>query len=557
MKYEFNKMINGKGKRGRIEHTAFQKAEVNTMYISKRNKDTVLKASKLSDKIIQAFIDSKKYDFNIYYGKDGKDNILLGAFDNASIKGSNYIIVSGKNKEIENITATNINSHYLYLMMLAWNIFFQDKEAIKQYAALNFDDGMLDSDQAKQVFTLNDNIYWTAKNLDGLNIQDETNDNVDVKTVATQYVDCLESNITSLLSDNLATTNAALRIGIPNDIPLYVAPQAKSNNQKVDAKKDVLDKKYFIYKDVNELKEFPEDLVIRYKSGQEAFEKYAPTLDDEMFSLVRALKRMNVVCLTGEAGGGKTTIASAIAGCLGLPLVTINGNNDTDFASMILDYGAKDGSTFAIEKPALQAYIHGGLVVIDEITRIKGEMSTALNAMLDTRQYYDAPNGVQYKKNPNFKVICTMNQGAGYSTEELDTSLIDRFNIIKYVQDPKKELAVEIVSNATGFVNKDIVGKMWEVKTLIDNKAREEEAISRTSMRGVIDWINQAFITGEFVQSAIDTIVGKLILKDSSVYSQDVDYLENDCDNELIAYAVSEIKDFFEDEEVDFDDYIL
>lgn len=97
---------------------------------------------------------------------------------------------------------------------------------------------------------------------------------------------------------------------------------------------------------------------------------------------------------------------------------------------------------------------------------------------------------------------------------------------------------------------------MWDVKTLIDEKAREEEAISRTSLRGVIDWINQSFITGEFVESAINTIIGKLILKDSSIYSQNIDYLMNDCDNELVAYAVSEIKDMFEDEDcldTDFD----
>ena len=558
MKYEFEKMIMGKGRKNlRIPDTAFSKGEISTQFYSRKNNSTTLKKSVLSDKIVNAIVSAQKLDFNIFFGqKDGLD-VFIGAFDNASVPGSNYIIMFSDRKKITKIAATNINSHYLYTMLLAYNLYCKDKEAIKYYSEIDTTTGMIDSDQQKQLFILNDNIYWTAKELDGINVLDSNTAKDDIIEIINEVVPHLTSNITSLLNENMVVITSSLKVNIDRDIPLYEVPVIVSKRKNSsEYKKEVLNKNYFIYKDEKELAGLPEELVIRYKSGQEAFEKYASTMDDDIFPLVKALTKMNVICLTGEAGGGKTTIASAIAGCLGLPLITINGNNDTDYASMILDYGAKNGTTFAIEKPALLAYIHGGVVVIDEITRIKGEMSTALNAMLDTRQYYDAPNGIQYKKNPNFKVICTMNQGAGYSTEELDTSLIDRFNIVKYIQDPKKELAIEIISNSTGYTNKDIINKMWDVKTLIDEKAREEEAISRTSLRGVIDWINQSFITGEFVESAINTIIGKLILKDSSIYSQNIDYLINDCDNELVAYAVSEIKDMFEDEDcldTDFD----
>lgn len=510
MKYEFEKMIMGKGRKNlRIPDTAFSKGEISTQFYSRKNNSTTLKKSVLSDKIVNAIVSAQKLDFNIFFGqKDGLD-VFIGAFDNASVPGSNYIIMFSDRKKITKIAATNINSHYLYTMLLAYNLYYKDKEAIKYYSEIDTTTGMIDSDQQKQLFILNDNIYWTAKELDGINVLDSNTAKDDIIEIINEVVPHLTSNITSLLNENMVVITSSLKVNIDRDIPLYEVPVIVSKRKNSsEYKKEVLNKNYFIYKDEKELAGLPEELVIRYKSGQEAFEKYASTMDNDIFPLVKALTKMNVICLTGEAGGGKTTIASAIAGCLGLPLITINGNNDTDYASMILDYGAKNGTTFAIEKPAL------------------------------------------------FKVICTMNQGAGYSTEELDTSLIDRFNIVKYIQDPKKELAIEIISNSTGYTNKDIINKMWDVKTLIDEKAREEEAISRTSLRGVIDWINQSFITGEFVESAINTIIGKLILKDSSIYSQNIDYLMNDCDNELVAYAVSEIRDMFEDEDcldTDFD----
>lgn len=359
-----------------------------------------------------------------------------------------------------------------------------------------------------------------------------------------------------MLIDNLAINNAALKLGVDKNIPGYTAPEVvmpkTMKERQEEIKKDVLAKKYFKFKTEAAIHKagFPDDLIIRWKSGQEAFIKNAKNLSLESFGLVKSLSRQSVACLTGEAGGGKTTIAQTIAGCLGLPLVTVNGNADTDFASMILDYAAKDGETYAVLKPALLAYVHGGVVVIDEISRIKGEMSTALNAMLDKRDYYDAPNGVQYKKSKDFKVICTMNQGAGYTTEELDTSLIDRFNKIMFVPDPEKGLAVNIIADSTGFKNKEIIEKMWDIKTMIDAKAREVEAISRTSLRGVIDWIDEAYVTGELVESAITTIIGKLMLKDEFISSGDKNYLLNECDNELVTYALESVISDLEDIEI-------
>lgn len=141
-------------------------------------------------------------------------------------------------------------------------------------------------------------------------------------------------------------------------------------------------------------------------------------------------------------------------------------------------------------------------------------------------------------------------QGAGYTTEELDTSLIDRFNKIMFVPDPEKGLAVNIIADSTGFKNKEIIEKMWDIKTMIDAKAREVEAISRTSLRGVIDWIDEAYVTGELVESAITTIIGKLMLKDEFISSGDKNYLLNECDNELVTYALESVISDLEDIEI-------
>lgn len=562
-KFNINSAAYSRGVRS-IANCAFQPKDTKEKFVSKRNlgNSNKIKVSILSDKIVKALFESKEYAYNIFHGKKGDTDYFLGTFDVGSVTGPNYIALEMKSDTIVNAMGTNAYSHNLYTIMACILSFKRDKEFVKYYNELDLSQGYIDTNQEQPLFILNDVIYWFTKKLfDGKPFLDKKDNEIKVQNFIEETAEIVNENITSCLSDNIAITNAALKIGIDKDIPLYHVPEIKmplSLKERLKVvKSDSLKKKYFRYQTVDDLKKanFPDDLIIRWKSGQEAFDKNAKNLSLDSFSLVKSLQRQSVVCLTGEAGGGKTTIAQTIAGCLGLPLITINGNADTDYASMILDYAAKDGETYAVLKPALLAYIHGGVVVIDEITRIKGEMSTALNAMLDKRDFYDAPNGVQYKKSQDFKVICTMNQGVGYTTEELDTSLIDRFNKVMFVPDPEKDLAVSIISDATGYKNRNTIEKMWDIKTLIDSKAREIEAISRTSLRGVIDWVNEAGITGELVESAISTILGKLMLKDEFISSNDRDYLLNECDNELITFSLESIIDSLEDIEILDEDF--
>ena len=557
-KFKMDSICYGRGVR-QIKNCAFSTKDTSDKFVSKKNKgnSSNQKLSVLSNKIVDALFDAHEYGFNIFHGVKGKNEYFLGTFDRGSVSGPNYIGIILKGDKLVKAGYTNVFSHNLYVMMMAILAFRQDKEFLQNYAKVDLSNGLIDTNQEQQLFVLNDCIYWvTKKLLEDSEIIDKKERAEDLDSFLEDFPENLQENITSVLVDNLAINNAALKLGVDKNIPGYTAPEVvmpkTMKERQEEIKKDVLAKKYFKYKTEAAIHKagFPDDLIIRWKSGQEAFVKNAKNLSLESFGLVKSLSRQSVACLTGEAGGGKTTIAQTIAGCLGLPLVTVNGNADTDFASMILDYAAKDGETYAVLKPALLAYVHGGVVVIDEISRIKGEMSTALNAMLDKRDYYDAPNGVQYKKSKNFKVICTMNQGAGYTTEELDTSLVDRFNKIMFVPDPEKGLAVNIIADATGFKNKEIIEKMWDIKSMIDAKAREVEAISRTSLRGVIDWIDEAYVTGELVESAITTIIGKLMLKDEFISSGDKDYLLNECDNELVTYALESVISDLEDIEI-------
>lgn len=557
-KFKMDSICYGRGVR-QIKNCAFSTKDTSDKYVSKKNKgnSSNQKLSVLSNKIVDALFDAHEYGYNIFHGVKGKNEYFLGTFDKGSVSGPNYIGIVLKGDKLVKAGYTNVFSHNLYVMIMSILAFKQDKEFLQNYAKVDLSNGFIDTNQEQPLFVLNDCIYWaTKKLLEDSEIIDKKERAEELDSFLEDFPENLQENITSVLIDNLAINNAALKLGVDKNIPGYTAPEVvmpkTMKERQEEIKKDVLAKKYFKFKTEAAIHKagFPDDLIIRWKSGQEAFTKNAKNLSLESFGLVKSLSRQSVACLTGEAGGGKTTIAQTIAGCLGLPLVTVNGNADTDFASMILDYAAKDGETYAVLKPALLAYVHGGVVVIDEISRIKGEMSTALNAMLDKRDYYDAPNGVQYKKSKDFKVICTMNQGAGYTTEELDTSLIDRFNKIMFVPDPEKGLAVNIIADATGFKNKEIIEKMWDIKLMIDAKAREVEAISRTSLRGVIDWIDEAYVTGELVESAITTIIGKLMLKDEFISSGTKEYLLDECDNELVTYALESVISDLEDIEI-------
>ena len=562
--FRMDSVCYGRGVR-RIANCAYEQKDTSEKYVSKKNKGTSTgqKLSVLSNKIVEALFAAEGYGYNIFHGKKGKDDYFLGCFDSGQVKGPNYVGVIVKNGKYVKAGCTNIFSHNLYVVMMAMLAYFQDKEFLTKRSSLDLSNGFIDTNQEEPLYVINDCVYWYTKSLfEGTTPLNKQEAEAELQSFLEDFPEVMTENITAVLNeDNVAICSAALKLGVDKDIdgytpPEIVLPKTMAQRQE-EIKKDVLAKKYLKFKTEASIVKagFPNDLIIRWKSGQEAFVKNAKNLSLESFGLVKSLSRQSVACLTGEAGGGKTTIAQTIAGCLGLPLVTVNGNADTDFASMILDYAAKDGETYAVLKPALLAYVHGGVVVIDEISRIKGEMSTALNAMLDKRDYYDAPNGVQYKKSKDFKVICTMNQGAGYTTEELDTSLIDRFNKIMFVPDPEKGLAVNIIADATGFKNKEIIGKMWDIKSMIDAKAREVEAISRTSLRGVIDWIDEAYVTGELVESAITTIIGKLMLKDEFISSGDKNYLLNECDNELVTFALESVISDLEDIEITEEDF--
>lgn len=562
-------------KNKRIPKTAFSAQAKSDKFYSKNaqvNLTTGTKVSCLADKIVTAIVDSQELNFDIFHGKNGQKNFYLGCFDKGSVSGPNYIYMelNDKGKCISSNTspkflATNMHSHYVFLMILAIKMYEKDKEIITNFDSIDFKsyNGMIEACFERELFTLNSAIEIAAeKIINGVHVGDLSDEEEYFQQFASKIVGKIDLNLTSLFVEKKVYTNASASIDIPTNIPNYEKPKQKPKKNistfYKNLREKVMKKELFIYKSEEDLVShgFPEELIIRWQSGQDAFAKYAHTLTEQGIGLIASMrKNISVACLTGEAGGGKTTIGQAVAGCLGLPLITINGNNDTDFASMILDYGAKDGSTYDILKPALLAYCYGGVVVIDEISRIKGETSTALNAMLDGRGFYDAPNGVQYKKSPNFKVICTMNQGIGYQTEELDTSLIDRFQKVLFVPDPTKELAVEIISEATNYKNKEIIGMLWDIKVAIDEKAKEEEYESRTSLRGVIDWINEAYITGEFVISATTTILGKLLLKDIYATTQNIDEL-SEGENLLVAFAVDEIKDQLNEltcDEEDFD----
>lgn len=574
--YDVNKSKKSIGaKNKQIEGTAFFDNRKSERYFSKKakvNAITNCKESILSDKIVKAITDSIEMNFDIFHGTDGAKNFYIGCFDKGSVKGPNYIYMELNNKgkcinsqKEPKFLATNPHSHYVFLMIMAIKMHQNDKEIISNYEGIDFDayNGFIDACFEKELFILNSAIEIAANEIiDGVTVGTTKDDSEYMEDFLEKRVSKIDLDLTPLFVKKKVMSNAAASIDIPNNVKKYEKPAVKpKRNFKTyltSVRKKVLNRDLCFYHSEEELiaDGMPEELIIRWKSGQAAFENNASTLTDQAIGLIASLKRnISVACLTGEAGGGKTTIGQTIAGCLGLPLVTINGNNDTDFASMILDYGAKDGSTYDIMKPALLAYCNGGVVVIDEITRIKGEMSTALNAMLDTRQFYDAPNGVQYKKHPNFKVICTMNQGIGYQTEELDTSLIDRFQKILFVPDPEKKVAIEIIKKATNYKNDSIIGMLWDVKTAIDLKAKEEQYESRTSLRGVIDWLNEAAITGEFVESSTTTILGKLLLKDIYATTQNIDSL-SEGENTLVAYAIEIIKERFDDVTCDEEDFL-
>ncbi|KAF3938326.1 Midasin [Dactylella cylindrospora] len=168
-------------------------------------------------------------------------------------------------------------------------------------------------------------------------------------------------------------------------------------------------------------------------SGKIPFDFNANTTSLNAMRVVRAMQLEKPILLEGQPGVGKTSLITALAAVIGVPLVRINLSEETDMMDLFgTDVPAESGAvgTFVWrEAPFLTAMQTGQWVLLDEMNLASQSVLEGLNSCLDHRKTVYVPElGKTFHCHPNFRLFAAQNphhQGGG--RKGLPASFVNRF----------------------------------------------------------------------------------------------------------------------------------
>lgn len=168
-------------------------------------------------------------------------------------------------------------------------------------------------------------------------------------------------------------------------------------------------------------------------------------IQHEIFEiLLRLLSAKKHVFLVGPSGSGKTHIAKGLAEALGIDYKYMLVGPETSKADFFGFRGMADGVYNSTD--FYEAYVNGGLILIDELDKGNAGSMCMLNAALDNG-FCAFPCGMK-PMHPDFRCIASANTyGRGQDkmycgSQQLDAATLQRFKIIFFDYDKKLEFAL-------------------------------------------------------------------------------------------------------------------
>lgn len=244
------------------------------------------------------------------------------------------------------------------------------------------------------------------------------------------------------------------------------------------------------------------NVVDRMNMGKEGIE----AIGDDYLNLI----------LVGKPGTGKTTCAEALSATLGLPIYTVPITKNTEEDEMQGKTKVVKGALAFKSTPFLEAFEHGGIVVLEEFNLADpAMMQGALGQAIEYPFVLYKDGYEEVHRHPLCVVISTMNT-ATQGAREPNEALTSRSPISIIMDDPKEDEFVGILC-AKGYSKKNskAVYKAYNIilNYLKDEAGSEEMALSIT-LRHCIGALRLLKAGFDFNSAIRMTMIGAIAIRD-------------------------------------------
>lgn len=242
-----------------------------------------------------------------------------------------------------------------------------------------------------------------------------------------------------------------------------------------------------------------------------------------LMSLATQISEGTVIsCLfMGDSGSGKTTAAHILARELNVPIRGQNFSLNAEESDIIGGFVPVPAGGFQwVDGELTKTFRHGGIYVAEEINFGKPGVLGILNNMLDGVGQIVLQNGEVIPRHPHFRFIAAMNVGYA-GTHRMNVALINRFERVVKFDTMEAKRQVQVIMEASGYTNQDVVEKMVDAGTRIQLKIKTEQIDGAViSIRNLINWAKDVKVSQDILGSAYATVVWPVCYEDEDVQKE-------------------------------------